>query len=82
MIKFEEENGNYYAIERNVDYNGQYCEEIWWAEINPSGEGFNVQFDDDYRNKILMGSLEIAKEFIMKNYQSHTPQVVGKRWDL
>lgn len=82
MIKFEKENDCYYAIELNADYNGQCCEEIWWAEISPCGEGFNIQFDDDYRNKIMVGSLEIAKEFIMKNYHLHTPQIVGKRWDL
>lgn len=81
-IKFEQEGDNYYAISEDVEYKGQLCESLWWGEIMPYSEGYNIQFDDDYRNKILVGTLEIAKDFILKNYHSHTPQIIGRRYDL
>ncbi len=78
-INFEFEDGNYYAIADEAEYNGQICESLWYSEINSDN---TVRWDDDYRNPISFSTLELAKEYILREYFKHTPQIIGYRFDV
>ncbi len=81
-FEHDPESGEYYAVSDYAAYNEQIVDSLWWAELIPNDLGFIVIFDDDYRNKIQMSTLDEAKEYVLKHYSTHKPQIIGNRYPI
>ncbi len=81
-IQFEEDGGCYYAIAEKEIYNGQVCDTLWYAEIEPKNNLHFVRWDDNFKKLIPFDTLKAAKEHILAEAFRHVPQIVGNRYDL
>ncbi len=76
------ETGEYYAVAENVVYNDQLVDSLWFADIIPVDNGYIMFWQEKISNKIPFDTLELAKEYILKEYSMHVPAIVGNRYPI
>lgn len=98
MITFITEDKSIFAVEQNVEKNGKFYDEIFWAEIQPSKDipllqlgiipeeldkyHYCVTWQDDWKNKNLFETVEEAKDFVLRNFTKHTGFINGGEYNL
>lgn len=82
LLKFIKENDSHYALAEYEVYEGQVYEELWYAEIDPdiTTGGVVVRWEDSYKEKIPFPKFHDARKYVIDNYKSHKPMLVGKRY--
>lgn len=91
-ISFEIDKTNgftmYSAISQLVKYKGKVRDELLWATIQvPSPEYPNtkhsVTWEDEWNLKLFrpFDTIEQAKEYVLNNYSTHEPVIMGPSWD-
>lgn len=77
-MKFEKDNdGTIFAFQNQVVFNGNWYEELIWAEIDTRLPMPIVRFESDYYNPKSFNTLEEAKNHIVRFYKNYTPQSNG-----
>lgn len=86
-ISFEIEKTNgftmYSAISQLVKYKGKMRDELLWASIRHIPEvGHEVRFEDEWNKPcVTFYEFEEAKEYVLNNYSTHEPVIMGPSWD-
>lgn len=81
-LKFFKEADSYYAIAEKEVYKGMVCDELWFAEVDKTPTGVMLRWEDSYEKPEPFETFAEARTFILQNYKSHTPLVVGNRYQL
>lgn len=90
-ISFEIDKTNgftmYSAISQLVKYKGKMRDELLWATIKApelENDTFVVEWEDEWNNHLSPRNfltIEQAKEYVLNNYSTHEPVIMGPSWD-
>jgi hypothetical protein len=88
-INFLQDGDTWIAIASDCIFRKQHCEELWFAEINrfeyplkANPDKYIVFWEEDFATKYDFDTLESAKGYILTNYQTKTPLIIGNREDI
>jgi hypothetical protein len=79
-IEFLTEGGTTFAVALNQKFKRRFYEELLFAEVAPMGDGVVVRWNDDFFNPQPFSNIEEAKQTIINEHSSHTPESNGKEW--
>lgn len=81
-ILFEREGETTFAVAKNEIYKGKFCDELMYAEIQKTENLFKVFFEDSYSKKYQFSTEDLAKAFVLREYDRHQPHVNGSTYDI
>ena len=83
-IDFVEEGNSIFAVAQNVEKNGKFYDELWWAELEVKRmDGLTyVTWQDDWQNPEKFATLHDAKAWVILNHNKHIAVINGAVNDL
>ena len=82
-MKFiEEQEGVWSAISTDVEQDGWFFSELYYADIDLIDNRYIVRFNDSYGVRYKFNSLEEAQKFISSNYYKHRPVENGTKYEI
>lgn len=81
-ILFEREGDTTFAIAKNEVFKGRVHDELMYAEIVKTENVFTLFWEDDYKKKYQFSTEELAKAFILREYDRHFPHPNGSSYDI
>ena len=78
-IIFEAEGDAYYAVAYDQELDGYIHEELLYAELSHSLGAWKVAFESDYFNPLHFDTFDLARKYVLGNYNKYTPLSQGKR---
>jgi hypothetical protein len=81
-LTFPKDSEGWAAVANNAIYDGKMCDELLFASINKTPKGFEVVWEDNFKDRDYFNELANAQQFILLSYHKHTPFVNGCTYEI